>query len=189
MKKIIKKIIILSVALLVVVSIELYTNNQRKEDLITIYQAKKDIQENESLTADSYEKLKISKKIFDENMITEPIIGVSKNEIKKGQIVYKSNIDSDILSLENDEVIITILLNIDQANGWDFSILENVDVMIVRDEDFISFDARVYKIFDDKLKEDGIPRYISLIVKRTDSDIYFKNINKSKIFIRKKQLN
>ncbi len=183
MKKLIIKLSILILAFIAVFIFESITEN--KIEYVEVYVCNGDFEKGDFIDKENVDKLSIPKSLYHKDMITSDFSGYLMSNILTGSILYQSNISKESTMLTMNENMITIRLDMDKGNGFNFDINEKVEIYMIIEDQMIKIPARVIKLFNEKLESDDHLKYISFAINHNYVDIYYKNVDKADIYINK----
>lgn len=190
MKKIIIKIVVLSIIMVMLLFVEQIIDIRNNEtiDLETVFVAAESIEVGTQLSRSMVKAVEIPKHLLSEYIIKDNFDGFLLTSVEAGEFLYTHQIASKSpLQIKASERLITIKCSIIESNGWAFQINDTVDiVMIDFDKSIVLKNALVSRIFDEDLSRDSMPAYLSVIVSEEDAMTYYKRVSNSRIFISSK---
>jgi len=186
MKKIMVKLIVLSsIMILIVVAEQVIAVRKESNVYETVYVTNKAIGIGSQLDMSMLKAVELPSALLSEYIVTKPIEGFILCTLEEGEFLYHHQVGSQSpLVIKDSQRLITVKCSIIESNGWAFSINDRVDVILVNsEEDYILSDAIVTRIFNDKLNNESIPEFVSLLVSKEDAMLYYKEVSNAKVFI------
>lgn len=186
MKKIVAKLLVLSlIMIMIIVAEEFIKAKNDKHVYSTVYVTNKAIEMGTQLDLSMLKSVDLPSNLLSEYIVTTPIDGYLLCDLKEGEFLYQHQVASKSpLIIKDSQRLITIKCSIIESNGWAFTINDCVDIILVNSEvDYILENAIVTRIFNDKLNNDTIPEYVSLLVSKNDAMVYYKEVSNSRVFI------
>lgn len=193
MKKYLLKVVIWILILITIYGADAYVKKQEasQEAYKEIYISKVDMAYGEAIHAEYFTPIKISIADYHEDMYTNLPVGYLKTAIKAQQIILQNQVSNRPLFLmEDSERLITIKCSVVEANGWQFTSGDYVDLVMVpvNEAQVVLENLKVYQTFG-SIKDSAVQEYISLIVQASDAYRYYNHLKDSQIFISVKSLN
>lgn len=185
MKKVVIKIVILSIIFLMLLMVENVVKDNNEMEDVAVYVTAIPIEVGMQIQNNMLREVMIPKHLLSEYIVREHIEGYMLTSVGEGEFLYEHQISSvSPLKLNETQRLITIKCSIIESNGWIFQINDIVDIVMVHnDEKTVIENAVISRVFDETLGNESIPEYVSVMVSEEDAMKYFQKVSNSKVFI------
>ncbi len=185
MKKVVIKIVILSIIFLMLLMVENVVEDNNEMEDVAVYVTAIPIEVGMQIQNNMLREVMIPKHLLSEYIVREHIEGYMLTSVGEGEFLYEHQISSvSPLKLNETQRLITIKCSIIESNGWIFQINDIVDIVMVHnDEKTVIENAVISRVFDETLGNESIPEYVSVMVSEEDAMKYFQKVSNSKVFI------
>lgn len=189
MKRTLVKILVLLVAFVGVMAIEmLLLKEETPMEVVQVYITESPVKSGDSVEMSNLRSVEIPKHLASTYILKDKKSGYFQTDLKTGEFIYAHQIsDMKPMTIPKGHRLITIQCDVVESNGWLFKINERVDVVMnISEEQLVIKDAIVTKIFDENLKDETLPAYVSLMVPASDAMKYYFYLSNAEVFISKK---
>jgi len=184
-KKLIK--ILLLIVLLMATIVYEYNKKPKQREEVSVYVLKDNKVQGDYLTQHDFEIQKLAIDYLREDMIKEASFqsGYLVQDSLKGTYLIEGLLEErnpDIL--KSKERLITVKCSVLEGNGWFADKGDVIDLLLIdKEENLWIRDAKVYKKFDEKLSDESLPLYYTLIVDEDEARLFYQSIARYKVYI------